>query len=175
MQITVSCNTNTSEFKHAPCPCVLLYNGSLIKWKMEVADFTLKIQNNSFFVIFLWYIFNFDKKRSRDMVQKGWKCIYDFSSTFCYLPFCDAPKNGRLDQSSKQTGNSLIANLVVLQTHAQTHTHTHTHTHTQRKTENKNLKTHQRFWWKRSTERSCCASPHSSKTSSFLAVDTSPF
>ncbi len=55
--------------------------GGFFTWKTEVADFHMKIWNNSFFVIFLWYIFKFDYNQSRDTVQKGWKCIFDFSLT----------------------------------------------------------------------------------------------
>ncbi len=56
-------------------------------WKTKVADFYIKIRNNSFFVIFWWYIFKFDYNKSRDMVQKGRKYIFDFSLTLnnqCY-------------------------------------------------------------------------------------------
>ncbi len=49
--------------------------------KKEVAGFNLQIRNNWFFVIFLWYIFETDYNKGKDVVQKGWKCIFDFSST----------------------------------------------------------------------------------------------
>ncbi len=33
------------------------------------------------FIFCVWYIFKFDHNKSRDMVQKGWKCIFDFKSS----------------------------------------------------------------------------------------------
>ncbi len=74
----ISTNDSTNN-----CPSQQWHQGPrrfLFTWKMEVADFHLKIQNNSFFVIFFGYNFKFDNNKSRDMVQKGWKCIFDFSS-----------------------------------------------------------------------------------------------
>ncbi len=57
--------------------------GDFFYMKDESGRLSYKIQNNSFFVIFLWYIFKYDDNKSRDMVQKDWKCIFDFSLTVC--------------------------------------------------------------------------------------------
>ncbi len=51
------------------------------KVNTEVAHFNIKIWNNSLFVIFLWFFSKFDYNKSRDMIQKVWKCIFDFIST----------------------------------------------------------------------------------------------
>ncbi len=57
-------------------------------WKTEVADFSIKIRDNSFFVNFLGYIFKFDNNKSMD---KGWKCISDFSSTLSVTKLVNGP------------------------------------------------------------------------------------
>ncbi len=95
--------------------------GDFFTWKTEVADFHIKIWNNSVFVIFCDPFLKFYYSKSRDMVQKGWKCIFDCSSTltspnefegascwcFLYLSFLEVAA------SSKKKGTKCFISGII--------------------------------------------------------------